>query len=327
DLSFASLIQSDNTVGCGCLEAAHLTNVFNRAPNPNRIRCDLFQTNVNLLGKRPGTQEARRPMDNIGVQYGLAALNSGAISVTEFLDLNQKVGGYDGDGNTQAARSEADPDALKLTYAGGFKNSFKGPGLANIPIITQRGNADAVGDIHDTMQDLIIRARLQRANGRSDMAGTPVLAGQHSFYAITQLYLFREGRRDNPAMTAVAKTMKDEDLRGFSDFIATLPAVPAPPPATPADPARMARGQALAQEHRCLLCHGADLSGGQQVPRIAQQHEDYLQLSLQGFRTGKRPGYTQAMGEAVGRVPPEDLDTLAYYVARFPGAAPKPPPK
>jgi cytochrome c553 len=165
------------------------------------------------------------------------------------------------------------------------------------------------------------------ANGRSDMAGTPVLAGQHSFYAITQLYLFREGRRDNPAMTAVAKTMKDEDLRGFSDFIATLPAVPPPPPAAPADTARMARGQALAQEHRCLLCHGADLSGGQQVPRIAQQHEDYLQLSLQGFRTGKRPGYTQAMGEAVGRVPPEDLDTLAYYVARFPGAAPKPPPK
>ncbi|MGJ7532002.1 MULTISPECIES: DUF6351 family protein [unclassified Variovorax] len=168
DLSFASIIKSDNTVGCGFLEPANVSNVFNRTTNPTGIRCDLFQTNVNLLGKRAGTQEARRPLDNIGVQYGLAALNSGAISVTEFLDLNEKVGGYDGDGNTQAARSVADPDALKLTYAGGFKNSFKGPGLANIPIITQRGNADAVGDIHDTMQDLIIRARLQRANGRSD---------------------------------------------------------------------------------------------------------------------------------------------------------------
>ncbi|UVH60004.1 DUF6351 family protein [Variovorax paradoxus] len=168
DLSFASIIKSDNTVGCGFLEPANVSNVFNRTTNPTGIRCDLFQTNVNLLGKRAGTQEARRPLDNIGVQYGLAALNSGAISVTEFLDLNEKVGGYDGDGNVQAARSVADPDALKLTYAGGFKNSFKGPGLANIPIITQRGNADAVGDIHDTMQDLIIRARLQRANGRSD---------------------------------------------------------------------------------------------------------------------------------------------------------------
>jgi hypothetical protein len=168
DLSFASIIKSDNAVGCGFLEPANVSNVFNRTTNPNGIRCDLFQTNVNLLGKRAGTQEARRPIDNVGVQYGLAALNSGAISVTEFLDLNEKVGGYDGDGNTQATRSVADPDALKLTYAGGFKNSFKGPGLANIPIITQRGNADSVGDIHDTMQDLIIRARLQRANGRSD---------------------------------------------------------------------------------------------------------------------------------------------------------------
>ena len=70
--------------------------------------------------------------------------------------------------NPQAARSVADPDALRLSYEGGFKNSFTGPGLATIPILTQRGNADAVADIHDTLQDLIIRARLQRANGRSD---------------------------------------------------------------------------------------------------------------------------------------------------------------
>lgn len=159
------------------------------------------------------------------------------------------------------------------------------------------------------------------ANGRSEMPGTPVLAGQHSFYSITQLFLFREGRRSNEAMTAVAKTMKDDDLRGFSDFIATLPPVPAPAPATPPDAARMAKGQALAQEHKCVFCHGADFSGGQQVPRIGQQREDYLQLTLHEFRSGKRPGYTQAMGEAVSRIPPEDLDTLAYYIARFPGRA------
>ena len=163
--------------------------------------------------------------------------------------------------------------------------------------------------------------------GVSSLPLTPSLAGQPSFYAITQLFLFREGRRDNPAMSAIAKGMKDEDLRGFSDFIGTLAPVPAPPAATAPDAARMARGQALAQENRCVLCHGADLAGGQQVPRIAQQHEDYLQLTLQGFRTGKRPGYTQAMAEAVGRMPPEDLDTLAYYVARFPGGAAKAAPR
>ena len=158
------------------------------------------------------------------------------------------------------------------------------------------------------------------ANGRSDMPGVPVLAGQPSLYAITQLFLFREGRRDNEAMTAVAKTLTDDDLRGFSDYIGTLPPVPAPPPATPPDAARMDKGRALAEQHKCLFCHGADLGGGQQVPRIAGQREEYLQASLRGFKSGKRAAYTQAMPPAVGHIPVEDLDTLAYFAARFPGA-------
>jgi cytochrome c553 len=157
-------------------------------------------------------------------------------------------------------------------------------------------------------------------NGRSDMPGTPALAGQHSFYAVTQLFLFREGRRSNEAMTAVAKQLTDADLRGFSDFIGTLPPVPAPPPATPPDAARMKKGAELATQHKCVFCHGADFAGGQQVPRIAGQREDYLQASLQGFKSGKRPGYTMAMVGAVAEVTPEELDILAYYAARFPGA-------
>ena len=157
------------------------------------------------------------------------------------------------------------------------------------------------------------------ANGRSDMPLTPVLAGQPSFYAITQLFLFREGRRSNEGMTAVAKTLTDDDMRGFADFIGTLPPVPAPLPATPPDAARLDKARALALQHKCVFCHGADFSGGQQVPRIAGQREDYLQMSLRGFHSGTRPGYTQAMSAAVSQIPLADLDTLAYYVARFPG--------
>ena len=165
------------------------------------------------------------------------------------------------------------------------------------------------------------------ANGRSDMPQTPVLAGQPSLYAITQLYLFREGRRSNEAMTAVAKTFTDDDMRGFADFIGTLPPVPAPPPATAPNAARVAKARALAEQHKCVYCHGADFGGGQQVPRIAGQREDYLQASLRGFRSGTRPGYTQAMTAAVSQIPVEDLDTLAYYLARFPVAVAVPAAK
>lgn len=167
DLSFASIIKSDNAPGCGFIEPANQANVYNKSSNPTGVRCDLFQTNANLLGK-DADGYARRPIDNIGVQYGLGALNRGEITVAEFLDLNERVGGYDNDGNPQVARSSADLEATRLAYAGGFKNSFSGSGLANIPILTQRTNANAVGDIHDTLQDLIVRARLERANGRSD---------------------------------------------------------------------------------------------------------------------------------------------------------------
>jgi cytochrome c553 len=159
------------------------------------------------------------------------------------------------------------------------------------------------------------------ADGRSETSGTPHLAGQHSYYAVTQLFLFREGRRSNEAMTAVAKTMKDNDLRGFSDFIGTLPPLPAAAPAEPLDEERMRRGRALAEQQKCLFCHGPDLSGGQQVPRVGGQREEYLRESLQGYRTRTRVGYTPAMIEPVSPLSAEDVDTLAYFAAHLPAAA------
>ena len=156
-------------------------------------------------------------------------------------------------------------------------------------------------------------------SGRSDMPGVPVLAGQPALYTITQLFLFREGRRNNEAMIALAKQMKDADLRGFSDHIGTLPPVPAPAPAVPPDAARMAKGMTLAQQHKCTFCHGDNLAGGQQVPHIGGQKQDYVLQTLQGFKSGERPGYTRAMTEALSQVPMEELDLLAFYVANFTG--------
>jgi hypothetical protein len=102
------------------------------------------------------------------VQYGLNALNQGRITVADFLELNAAVGGFDVDGHPQPQRMAADPDTLARVYQGGFLNSFMGGGLATIPIVTQRTNADAIGDIHDQLEDQIVRARLIKANGRAD---------------------------------------------------------------------------------------------------------------------------------------------------------------
>ena len=149
---------------------------------------------------------------------------------------------------------------------------------------------------------------------------TPLLAGQPSFYAITQLFLFREGRRGSELMIAVAKGMTDDDLRNFSDLIGGLP--PPSKRANLTDLSRMARGAALAQKHRCASCHGADYAGGKQVARLAHQREPYLTKALVEFRSGKRLGYTSAMNEALTGISPDALPDLAHYLANLPAPAP-----
>ena len=79
------------------------------------------------------------------------------------------------------------------------------------------------------------------------------------------------------------------------------------------------KGRVLAQTHKCVFCHGADLDGGQGVPRIGGQKEDYLRMTLHGYKSGDRAAYTRAMPEALSQVAVEDLDLLAYYVANFTG--------
>jgi hypothetical protein len=166
DQGFANIVVADYASGCG------LTSIFNKPynakTNPTGPRCDFFDTNANLLARDPATGFAYRPTDNVGVQYGLNALNRGWITVADFLELNAAVGGFDVDGHPQSQRMAADADTLARVYHGGFLNSFMGGGLATVPIITQRTNADAKGDIHDQLEDQIVRARLIKANGRAD---------------------------------------------------------------------------------------------------------------------------------------------------------------
>ena len=165
DQGFANIIVADYASDCGL--TSFINKPYNAKTNPTGPRCDFFDTNANLLARNPATGFAYRPTDNVGVQYGLNALNHGWISVADFLELNAAVGGFDVDGHPQSQRMTADPDTLARVYRGGFINSFMGGGLATVPIITQRTNADAKGDIHDQIEDQIIRARLIKANGRA----------------------------------------------------------------------------------------------------------------------------------------------------------------
>ena len=151
-------------------------------------------------------------------------------------------------------------------------------------------------------------------HGTSETENTPSLGAQQAPYALIQLFMFREKLRTFEPMNEMAKPLTDDDLRLFSDFIAKMPK-PAPP-AENGDPARMAKGEALAQQNRCNTCHNTDFSGKENVPRIANQREDYLAKTLAEYKDNSRHGYDATMADVMQTVTKEQIADLAYYIAR-----------
>jgi hypothetical protein len=159
----------DGTTRTYCPAQLPVAQRYNPATNRTGSRCSVYDHAVNLLGRDPATGFARRPLDNVGVQYGLAALKNGTITVDQFLDMNERVGGYDVDANFQAARTVADTTAVRQAYRTG-RLTNGGGGLANVPIIDYRAYADdqAIGDIHLRYHSFAMRERLIKANGDAD---------------------------------------------------------------------------------------------------------------------------------------------------------------
>jgi hypothetical protein len=137
---------------------------------------------------------ARTPWDNVGVQYGLTALQSGAITPEQFLDLNANVGSWkpshemvqegcpyiptacgsppdvwsarnmnlspDG-GATPAPRREGNQEAGYAAYRSGMV--FRGK--LDIPVIDWRHYLEPFLDMHNSHQSFAARQRLLNYDG------------------------------------------------------------------------------------------------------------------------------------------------------------------
>src|SRR5258708_34805468 len=99
-------------------------------------RCTFQDNQKNIFGTDPATGYALRPLDNVGVQHGLSAFNSGAITFEQFAELNRHVGAFDINGEILANRMVADATALTIAYRTGLMHI--GPTLDTARIITSR---------------------------------------------------------------------------------------------------------------------------------------------------------------------------------------------
>ena len=149
----------------GCDAAIPRRHVYEARQNPGGIRCTLQDAQINILGRDPATGFAYLPYDNVGVQYGLQALNARKITKRDFLDINAQVGGFDVDGNPVDRRTamKAPANVVRAWYAQGRVTSGSG-GLPQVPIIDRNLWANNF-EVHHSVFSHFTRNRLLSSNG------------------------------------------------------------------------------------------------------------------------------------------------------------------
>lgn len=150
----------------GCSDAVPRELRYDPANNPGGVRCTLQDGNVNIYGRDPATGFARRPLDNVGVQYGLQALRDGAISAAEFVDLNRNIGGFDIDGHPAPERMVMAAEVERRSYQIG---GVIGRGaLAETPVMDLAPYLDLIPslNIHEAVRPFTVRARLRERSGQ-----------------------------------------------------------------------------------------------------------------------------------------------------------------
>ena len=149
-------------------------------------------------------------------------------------------------------------------------------------------------------------------DGNTTTPGMPSLAGQPTMYTHWQLIKFRDGRRKDPQMTPFAEKLSDEDMADLAAFYA---AQPARARAAGVDRTKIDDGKRIAEFYHCTSCHRAQLTGHEQIPRLAGQDLGYLVKLIRGFKDKTASDLDGTMTMAAQPLRDEDILALAHYIA------------
>ncbi len=150
------------------------------------------------------------------------------------------------------------------------------------------------------------------ANGNSVAGAFPVLAGQNPRYIYLQLKDYKEGRRSNPMMSAVAQGLEKQDMQDLAAYFGAQKQVRT---GFKTDPARVKAGAAKAEESLCAMCHLGGMSGQNEVPRVAGQHPEYVLNQFKNFKSRERHNDAGNMTSLAQTLSEEDMTNLAHWIS------------
>lgn len=196
---------------------------------------------------------ARQTWDNVGVQYGLLALQQGQLSPEEFLHLNHHVGGWKPPeafrqerywkivmgatlfefspwshhnmwltgSERPAPRTHGDKKAIEAVFQSG--HVFMGK--ADIPILDMRHYLEAELDMHHLSASFSIRRRMQDFYGHADHHVMWVMEKPHepvleAMQALDKWVQARQSRADNDLWASKPADLRDTCFDGEGNVVA-----------------------------------------------------------------------------------------------------------
>ena len=161
-------------------------------------------------------------------------------------------------------------------------------------------------------------------DGNSVSPNFPRLAGKVPGYLVAQLEHFRSHQRSDPPgpeyMWGISRKLTDDQIKGLADYYAKQ----SPQLNAPVDAQLVAAGRDIFEKGvpaketpPCMACHGAKAEGIAAMPRLANQHQDYLVKQLHIFQeTEGRPG--TPMKQVTHLLSKEEMQAVAAYLQGFP---------
>ena len=207
-----------------------------------------------------------------------------------------------------------------------------------LALTSTAGILHAEGNINAGKQKSTSCASCHGENGNSLVAAFPKLAQQHSLYLQQQLHAFKDGKRNDPMMSAMALALTDEDITDISAYYATqkiseniLPVLDDDEKSAATDKSNkdiqavIAQGSNLYRNgdlknevSACIACHGPFGEGNKPAsfPALKSQHADYLIKTLTDFKSGARSNNPENVMHMIAKkMTDQEIKAVSYRIS------------
>lgn len=146
-------------------------------------------------------------------------------------------------------------------------------------------------------------------DGNSKRDYIPNLAAQHPQYLFEQFEKFGDGRREDHVMSTLAKALSLGERIDIAVYYSQQTANPRQGHA----PALAAAGEPLYERH-CSVCHGNEAQGVRDMPRLAGQPAQYIEMALKRFQQTDPQQNDSPMIGVARMLDDSDISAVAAYL-------------